>query len=304
HVDGLHHHLQRIAPGGFTPFAVFSTDHGVCQAVFGVKAIVRKAVAVADPALVDVFVLEGNHALDAIELDLGNEVGAQTVVRADRTTAGQLPGTGRHLVGTRQQRAHRAEVDHVAGEFGFNRLADEGGDLGKLAPVHHADFHHAADLFAETHTTGAVNATLHAFGGNERAHALGHDHALRFLVAGGRLAVTDRQVLQLALTALVADRAVERVIDEQELHDGVLCRDSLLGACVHDHAVGDGRGTGRQGLGRLFYVDQAHAAVGCHGKLLVIAKMRNVDAELVGSLDDHAPFGCFRLDAVDGDFNH
>ena len=37
-----------------------------------------------------------------------------------------------------------------------------------------------------------------------------------------RLAVADREVLQLALAALVADRTVERVVDEQELHHAVL----------------------------------------------------------------------------------
>ena len=40
-------------------------------------------------------------------------------------------------------------------------------------------------------------------------------------------AEADRQVLQLALPALIADRAVERMVDEQEFHDGALRADRL-----------------------------------------------------------------------------
>src|SRR5690606_27164171 len=143
----------------------------------------REAVTVADPALVDVFVVEGHHAIDAIELDPGDENAPQTLARADGTSPRQVPRSGRHLVRTRQQGTHRSNVDDAARQFGFDRLADEGGDFGELAPVHHADFHDAADFLAETHAAGAVDAALHAFGGNERAHVLGRDHALGFLIA-------------------------------------------------------------------------------------------------------------------------
>jgi hypothetical protein len=42
-------------------------------------------------------------------------------------------------------------------------------------------------------------------------------------------AVTERQVLQRALAPLVADRAVERMVDEDELERGVLALGGLLG---------------------------------------------------------------------------
>ena len=40
-------------------------------------------------------------------------------------------------------------------------------------------------------------------------------------------AEAHRQILQLALPALIADRAVERMIDEQEFHGGALRADRL-----------------------------------------------------------------------------
>ena len=74
---------------------------------------------------------------------------------------------------------------------------------------------------------------------------------LRLGEAGLAAAVAHRLVLQRALAALVADRAVERVVDEQELHHALLRlvgdRRGELG--VDDHAVGDGDRAGRLRLG-------------------------------------------------------
>ena len=51
--------------------------------------------------------------------------------------------------------------------------------------------------------------------------------------------VAEGQVLQRALAALVADRAVERMVDEDELERRVLALGGLLrgGRRLHDHAV-------------------------------------------------------------------
>src|SRR5690606_39686832 len=69
----------------------------------------------------------------------------------------------------------------------------------------------SSDL-AKTHATGAVNAALHAVGGDERAHALGHHHTLFFLIARSGLAVAHGQILQLALAAL---RSEERRVGKE-----------------------------------------------------------------------------------------
>ena len=57
---------------------------------------------------------------------------------------------------------------------------------------------------------------------HQRAKVLVLDHALALGEAGNGTAVTHRQVLQLALAALVANRAVQRVVDQQEFHHAVL----------------------------------------------------------------------------------
>ena len=76
------------------------------------------------------------------------------------------------------------------------------------------------------------------------------------------LAVTDRELLQLALAALVADRTVERVVDEQKLHRPLLRLEGLRRTRKDLHALGHGRCAGRQRLWHLLHLDQTHAAIG------------------------------------------
>src|SRR3546814_981872 len=107
-------------------------------------------------------------------------------MRADRAAPRHFPAAGRELERLGQQRAHRTDIDHVARELGLDRLAHKGGDFRMLATVDHADFHDAAHFLAKTYATRAMYAALHAFGGNQRSHFLGHDHAFFFLVARRR----------------------------------------------------------------------------------------------------------------------
>src|SRR5690606_19440051 len=134
-------------------------------------------------------------------------------MRAYRAATRKFPGPRCKAEGFRCQRTNRADVDHVARQLGLHRTTDEGRDLGMLAPVQHAQFHDAADFLTKTHTARAVDAPRHFFGGNEWSHGLMEHHTLLFLVARGRSPVPHRKVLQLTLTALITDRAIERVID-------------------------------------------------------------------------------------------
>ena len=81
---------------------------------------------------------------------------------------------------------------------------------------------------AEAHAARAVDAARHLLHRDQRADVLGEDDALVLVVARRRRAVADREILQLALAALVADRAVERVVDQQELHHALLRLDRLV----------------------------------------------------------------------------
>ena len=75
-------------------------------------------------------------------------------------------------------------------------------------------------------------------------------------------AVTEGQILQRALAALVADGAVEWVVDEDELERPLLTRRRLLGrACrLDDHPLGRGQRAPGLELRHALKLDEAHAA--------------------------------------------
>src|SRR3989475_403657 len=195
-------------------------------------------------------------------------------------------------------------VDQVAGELGLQHVVDEGDDLRVLPPSGEAELHLAGDLLPEAYAARALNAAAHLLRGDQRPELLAQHDALFLGVARVAGAVADREVLQLAFAALVADRAVERVVDQQELHHPVL---GLLGGRrigPHLHAVGDRGGAGGQRLGRFLDLDQAHAAVGGDRELAVIAEVRHVDAELVGRVHHRGALRHLDRPAVDLDFHH
>src|SRR6185295_9829939 len=127
-----------------------------------------------------------------------------------------------------------------------------------------AELLYAGDVLAEAHAACAVDAARHV-GGHERADILVLHDALALVEARDVAAEAHREILQLALAALVADRTIERMIDEQEFHRRFLRADGLRALRVDLHAFGDGRGAGRQRLRRLLHFDEAHAAIGRDG---------------------------------------
>ena len=295
--------LQRRLPIHFFPLTAL-LEHRLGEALLTIQGFVREAVAVGDPAFVDGFVLQRHDPHDPVALDLNNQVGARGVVGADALAPRQLPSACAVAEGLAGQRADRANVDHVAGEFGIHRVAHEGLNFRVLATVGHAKLHGTANFLPKTHAAGALDAAAHLLHRDERSDVLVEHHALFLVVARSGAAVAHGQILQLALPALIANRAIQWVIDEQELHHRLLRLQRLVGLGAHDHALRDRRGAGWHGLGGLLHIHQTHAAIGRDGQFLVVAEVRNVGARLVGRMHDHAAFGHFDLLAVDFNFNH
>ena len=100
-------------------------------------------------------------------------------------------------------------------------------------------------------------------------------------------------VLQRALAALVAHRAVERVVDEQELHHAPLrlLRDRRGELGVHHHALGARGDAGGQRLVLALDLDQALAAGADRIEQRVIAEPRDRDAEHSAARMISMPFG-------------
>ena len=156
------------------------------------------------------------------------------------------------------------------------------------------------DLLREAHAAVAEDAAL-AVDRDQRRQlerlaevALGLDEARRARAP----AVGD--VLQRALAALVADRAVERVVDEQELDHRALRVVHALGLRVDDHAVLDRRGAAGLQLRDALDLDQAHAArADGLAELGLVAEDRDLDVAVLGGVDEHRVLRRGDLAAVD-----
>ena len=138
------------------------------------------------------------------------------------------------------------------------------------------------------------------------------DRALVLLVAAGVDAVGHGLVLQVAFAALVADRAIERMVDQQELHHpfarlvhhrrpGVDLRRLALRARP---AVAHAPGAGRHRLGRALQLDQAHAAIAGDRQPLVEAEARDFRARGLAGLQQRVLRRDVDLLAVDDELGH
>ena len=169
---------------------------------------------------------------------------------------------------------------------------ESNGSLGEVehlravAAVDEVDQRVARDLVGEPRAAAALDAALAV----EQHEVADRDRLLEvaLLLDEARLARPERErlVLQRALAAAVADRAVERVVDEQELEHAVLDLSSPSSRLrVHDHAVGDGRRARGREAAHAFDLDEAHAAHADRLHALVPAEARDVDAVLLRGLD-------------------
>ena len=146
----------------------------------------------------------------------------------------------------------------------------------------------AGDLFGKAGATGALDAALPVEQGEgAEGDGLG---PVPFLLDEAALAraAGDRLVLQRALAALVADRAVERMVDEEELEHALLrlARRRRDGGDLLP--VGDRHEAGRLqgGTPRPGHLDEAHPAHAHRLHPRVVAKARDVDPGALGGLDD------------------
>src|SRR5581483_5957598 len=161
-----------------------------------------------------------------------------------------------------RERADRADLSHVAGERTAVRLVLERRDHGLRAAVDRDELAVLRDAVREARAAVAEDAALAVERDQRRDRDRLLERPLRERHPRVPGAVPERQVLQRALAALVADRAVERVVDEDELERRVLALGGVRRAPrgADDHAVLRGQGAARLQLWNPLHLDEAHAA--------------------------------------------
>src|SRR4029078_10467018 len=162
-------------------------------------------------------------------------------------------------------RADRADVHQVAREQRVDALLVERRDLAVAAARDDANLRVAVDLAHEADAPRAEDAAV-AVQHQRRAevdvglHALAVERAARELHPAFAAAERVREILERALTALVADRAIERVIHQQELEDAGPRLDDVGGVGRNDHSVRARRGAGGLQLRHFLALYDAHPA--------------------------------------------
>ncbi len=121
-----------------------------------------------------------------------------------------------------------------------------------------------------------------------------------FRVPGAGAAFLEHVVLQLALTGLIADWAVEWMVDQQQLEYALASLLGLFAVDKHYLSFGHLGHAGRHQLRGFLDLDQAHAAHRRRWKRRVIAVVRHQNAGLFGGLDDSRPLGDAHRGAIDG----
>ena len=213
-----------------------------------VEPRVADAPLVAHPPAVDGLVLARLDAVDAVLVVLQVDVAARRARRAHRLRLAQLPGALAEAPVAVGDRPHRTDVRQVALEL-VHDLAVLPRVEGQLVRTQErAEVVAAHHVAAEALAAGALHAAV-ALEHDERAHVAPAVHALLVLHLRVPAPVAVRVVLQVALARLVADRAIQRVIDEQELVHQPLAPVRLLRDRGDAHLLRRGRGAGRLQLG-------------------------------------------------------
>src|SRR3989454_3623636 len=202
------------------------------------------------------------------------------------------------------QRADRTDVHDVARILVVELSARKEPDLGVVATLEDAQLPRAGDLVAEAHAARAEDASL---GVEDDVRPEGYRLRLvHLLVRHPRIVEAVLHVVDLepALAGLVADRAVERVIDQVELHDRLARLAHPVGLREDDHAVGGDRVAGDRGPRRLLEVDHAETTLAGDREAGVIAIVRDLDAGAAGGLDEVGPGRDLDLLAIDRELGH
>src|SRR6202162_3003909 len=294
--------LERLIPRSLPPGPIGLFDLRREHAVVAVDALVAEPVTIGDPGLIDLLARARYHAHEAAAQHVAEELRADPVVRRHQRILRHLPAAAAVTERLAVERADRAQIDDVARELVIDAALDVGADLHVLATAGGPHLLNARDVLAEAHAARAVNAARHV-GRDQGTQVLVLDHALALDEARYVAAEAERQILQLAFPALIADRAVERVIDEQELHRRAL-RAEGFGRVREDlHALGYRGRAGRQRLRCLLDLDQTHAAVGRDRQLLVIAEAGGGDSLAIGHAHEELVPASLHGDAVDFDID-
>ncbi len=290
-LDGLRDRRERLWPRGHPQLAVF-TDIRPVQTLTP-QPVPDKARLVGNPFLVHTVMVARQDAHDLAPLAIHPNAAAKRIHHVDGFGLGQFPRTRSKGIGLADQRANRAQINDVALQIAVERLPQIAGDLGILAASSLTHLHDPGHLGGKTHTARARDATRH-MGLDQRAKVQILARPLWFAIAAEIYPIGHGLILQIAFSALIADRAIKRMVDEQKLHHplaglfdhGAVGLDNRRLAIRAGTQILDLHGAACRRFGRTTHdLDKTHPAIPGNRQPLVITEARHLDPGLLTGLN-------------------
>jgi hypothetical protein len=217
-VDGLpqagRREGQGVRPGSLNQLTGLVADQRRQKPVSLRRVLERPAALVAVPLFVDLGVVAGQAARDAATPPVASLLTSGRAVLAYGVGRLQVERPGPESVLRPGECTDRTDLHGVAGEVGLERLFGGRADLLLGAPLEHVDERIAGNLLRESRASLAQHAPLAVEQHVRRDRDRLGERALRIAETRVGAPVAHRLVLQWALAALVADRAVERMVDQ------------------------------------------------------------------------------------------
>ena len=284
--DAVGNDLHGFRPGHSDELSVLP-DERLNDPLGTLRVRVREPTLVADPLVVDLAVVLRQHPDELAAPRLRGDPAAARAAIARRVGAGHVERARAEAERRRRKRADGADLDDVPTEDAVVRLVLEDSDLLQRAALEQLDEWVAGDLVAEPrasrtqHTALAVE--LHQRADRNRLR----EPPLRVDIPGATGPVCKGLILQRALAALVAHRAVERVVDQKELEHTLLAvaRELARELRFDDHPVGDRRCARGERFALPFDLDEALPARAERVEQRVVAEARDVLPHLLGCAD-------------------
>jgi len=291
---------------------LLAADERFFEAVVAVEVVKIEPVAVRHPARIDEVIFARGDPVDDVLAARDEDVRAGAACDID--ALGFLEEPDAHLEAEilAREGADRADVDGVERVVAVEALARIDRERRVAAAVQEAEHVIVRDLLHEPDAARAHDAALVIEDDPlAKVDALG---LFDFVLDKPRfpLAKLNGKFLEPALAGLVADRAVERVVDEEEFHHAIPALLDHRGRRLDAHAVRDFRGAGdrraraprdlrasvraehRLPVGRHFWhahLDETHAAVARRAELRMVAIVRDELPAFHAGLNQAGAFG-------------
>ena len=218
----INHPAERLLPGRRGEIRRPAYERAE-EAALCLQLLVPEPAFITHPVLIHVWIGTRTEAIHLTMTMVDVDVATGSAAGTDGLNLLQVPDPRLKAEVFTGQRAHWADIDHIARVQVIEPLAWKQVNVAMIATGKDAQLAGLGDLVEEPSAAGTEDATLLI-----ENHLRPEIHDLALFDFGFKRepaavdAVVHVVVLQLALTGLVADRAVDRVIDQQELqHRGL-----------------------------------------------------------------------------------